>query len=165
MTQDSELKINMNRNIKYLLLLVVVVTIGAGYLLVKSNPENKSTLPPVSERTNPEPDSKNKLYVTKVTTGSSITVDEVGMENDGYVVVYKDNGATIGAEIGRSLLLKKGTHSGITLSLTVAQKDGDVVRIRLVDKSAVSVKDDNGNIIEVQMNVGMAHGHYDMSEY
>jgi len=121
-----------------------------------------SSLPPVSQRTNPEPTNPNRITVSEVAPGSTVIVEEVELEQDGYIVVKKDD--ETGAALGKSTLLSAGRHTGVRIS-TKELADGDVIFIVLQSKAGQLVTDANENSIAVVKNVGMAMGHYDPSEY
>ena len=106
-----------------------------------------SSLPPVSQRTNPEPTNPNRITVSEVAPGSTVIVEEVELEQD-----------------GKSTLLSAGRHTGVRIS-TKELADGDVIFIVLQSKAGQLVTDANENSIAVVKNVGMAMGHYDPSEY
>src|SRR3972149_6069504 len=95
-----------------ILLAVVLVVAGTiGYIFFKGNVLTNMTrqdaLPPVSERVNPEPSGGNSLFVNKVSPGTAVSVEEVALEKDGYVVVIKDT-KDGKVNVGKSELLMAG---------------------------------------------------------
>ena len=140
---------------------------GIGAILLKSNylspkNQNNNTLPPVSERVNPEPTTGYALEVGEVDAGSKLTIASVTLQSDAYVVVLKNNQKS--AVIGKSELLSSGQHSDVLISLTSQVVDGDVVYIKLQNKSGEFVQGDTNVDIEVMKPVGMIMAHYE-NEY
>lgn len=146
-----------------LAIVLVIAGVLIAYLMLSNRssvtPTGESPLPPESERVNPEPTSGNSIFVDEVDPGNSVVVNEVNLSIDGYVLVMKDNeGERV--EVGKSSLLKAGNHQNVVIN-TQALKDGDIIYIVLTDDSQKEILDQNGNIIEVQKNVGMVMSHYE----
>ncbi len=115
-------------------------------------------------RLNPEPQTGYQITVGEVKPGSVVNIDSVGLAVEGYVAVYKDTTAENDQLIGQSELLKAGTHTNISVTLSSAVKDGDVVFIRLQDSNEKDIKTEADTKIEVMKSVGMMMSHYD-NEY
>lgn len=150
--------------VEILVVVLVVVLIGAGaYLFFNSQkatdaPESGlGSLPEVTQRVNPAPTGKNTIYMTSVAPGNSILIDEVSLDVSGYVVISMAGVGNTRSVVGKSKLLDGGHHTRITVNATVS--DGDVITVGLQDVSGQSVKDENGNPVELLFNVGMLSGH------
>jgi hypothetical protein len=164
MTKSTQSQKGIVTYISLAVALVIVIGVFVyAYFFNKSDTTAVPPLPPVTERTNPEPLSVNSIYVESVTPGSKMSVDDVKLAADGYIYIYKDvSGKRI--TIGKSTLLTAGSQSGIAINLTSPVKDGDVIYASLVGKEGTPVKDENGNAIEMLLNVGSLMNHYE-NEY
>lgn len=157
---------NKDGNIALIVVVVVLVAVGIGFVLLQSKTSMStqvSSLPPIEERVNPSPQSGNKVYVSKADPGTKLIVDEAELVADGYIYVYSDM-AGKQTMIGKSQLLTAGVHNNVSITLTSASKDGDVIYVNLVNKDGAKVLDENENAIEMQRNVGIVMSHYE-NEY
>jgi hypothetical protein len=146
-----------------LIVVIFVVAVAAGYFLISgNNPTNFSTLPPVSERINPEPLSADNLYVVSTNSGTDLVAEEVNLSQDGFVVVLADANGEAGSVLGSSELLTAGTHS--TVNVIASRELGDEVVYYVLyhddgdgqfsSTNDTVVVDDAENRIEVQQLVG-----------
>lgn len=151
--------------------IAVLIFLGAAAYLYSQGkfalPVSRTILPtelPVAERINPEPLGPNSLTVGDVPLGKTVFVESIGLAEDGYVVVVSDSGASAGTVIGKSTLLKAGTHTQVAISLNTALTNGFVILVRLQDKNGKDIQGEAGTLIEVQKNIGNSVVYYD-SEY
>ena len=145
-----------------LIIVALVIILSGAFLLNNRNKVNApqsalGSLPPENERVNPQPQSGNFLQVDDVDPGISVIVNQVVMQDGGYIAVQRESsGSRI--TLGKSDLLEAGSHDNITIA-TSALSDGDAVYIVLLNSSGTAVVDENENAIEVLKNVGMLSGH------
>lgn len=157
---------NQKGAIPFIVLSVIVIVVVATLVymrMTESSGTKVASLPPVSERTNPEPTGTSTVYISKVTPGTSLTVEKATLSSDGYIYVYKEVSGKRSV-IGKSSMLTKGDHTNVSIKLTSVTKDGDIVYATVMTKDGAAVKDENGNAIEMLLNVGMMMGHYE-NEY
>ena len=157
--------LRQNGNTKITILVLILVIIGGAFIFRENffSSQKVGDLPPINKRVNPEPQSANKVFVKSVNPGTEVVVDEVEVNEDGYLYVYKDvNGSR--QNVGKSELLSQGSHAMVKI-ITKTLKDGDIIYVSLHSLTGKEVADVNGNAIEVLKNVGLAMGHYDSSEY
>ncbi len=116
------------------------------------------TLPPVSDRTNPIPTSGYALSVGDVNPGNSLVVDLVELSQSASVVVVLDSANP--QTIGKSTLLAAGSHNSVTIALSPAIKDGDVVIVKLMDANGKTIVNASNLPVQVKKNVGKLMTHY-----
>lgn len=82
-----------------------------------------------------KPIQKNRLIMSPQRPGNSVIIDEVGLQNPGYVVIHEDNNGEPGKVLGRSGLLSAGDKQDLVIRVGLAP-----------NKSYVAVlHDDDGN--------------------
>ena len=148
-----------------IVLLFIAIAIVAVVVISKGSFNFGMTPTPTEEpRVNPEPLSNYKVDVEDVKPGKEVTLKSLEIGTSAYVVVIKDDASKNGVVLGKSKLLEKGTYSAMTVALTTAIKDGDVILVKLQDKNGTFITNDQKVTIEVKKNVGMLMMHY-ASEY
>lgn len=149
--------------------LVIVIAVGAlvlgilavVFLLLPKDQAPQSALgelPSEEKRVNPLPLGPNILEVDTVAPGSKLTVSNISLSRDAYIVVKKQQDTGTKEVIGKSRLYKAGQHQDVLVG-TALMVDGDVVYISFQDINDKEIVDENNNPIEVLKNVGMLAGH------
>ena len=160
----------MNKNHKGFSPIIVVVLVGVVVAVIAfiflsggSNglglraPESGlGNLPPANQRTNPAPDSGYSIYVDEVRPGSEVTVNDLVVREDVYVVVQSsdDNRKLLGV----SELVRVGANSNV-LVMTDELVNGQAIYVGLQNVDRRPILDENGNAIEILVNVGSLSGH------
>jgi hypothetical protein len=149
-------------NTAIIVIFVVMIIAIATFLLVREKNSKVvaalPTLPPVSDRTNPTPTSGYAISVGTVNPGNSVTVDSVELAEDATISVVLDSAHP--QTLGKSSILKAGTHTSISIKLSPAIKDGDVIVISLLDANGKAILNADKQKVEVTKNVGHLMTHY-----
>lgn len=157
---------NKNEGIASLLVVVVLVAlVGGGVYLYQ---KGLITLPGVTPtatdepRINPEPTSGFSIAVGEVNPGTEVVIEAVSLSELASVAVIKDGPTQV--TLGKTELLKAGDHTNLTIKLSGRINDGDVIFIRLIDKTGKPIQSEQKVNIEVMKNVGILMSHYE-NEY
>lgn len=144
---------------------VLVAVVGGGVYLYQSGAITIPGITPtatVEPRVNPEPTSGYSVSVAEVKPGNTVVIESVTVSDLSSVAVIKDG--TTQVMLGKTELLKAGTHTDLTIKLSGTINNGDVIYIRLMDKTGKPVQSEQNLNIEVMKNVGMLMSHYE-NEY
>jgi len=147
------------KNKSTIILIIIILLVVGGFFVFNSFLKKNVLKTPTQVEVN---QMNPSLVVPRQAGGTNVFVENVVLENDGYVVIRRDENGKPGAIIGVSDLLPKGVASNILMDINeeivegdslfamIYTDDGDKVFSPDTDIPAV---DNDGNTILVQFDI------------
>lgn len=131
-------------------ILIVVFATRGGY-------RAPSTQQPTVQSPAPPAVLSNSISVSDQAAGQAMTIEAVNLKESGYVVIHEDAKGSPGKVIGNSTALQAGTYNNLSINLTRAAKEGEVLYAMLHSDDGdgtygfpdedFPIKDDQGKVV------------------
>lgn len=142
----------------FILLVFLIATLSIFYVINSTTVKSLTVIPsPSATKTTSTPvreENSIDMGEEALSPGKSITINNVKMLTQGYVVVYKYIEGKGGVFLGKSSVLPIGKNKNVTVDLSEKIVDGDKIALVLFGTDELPIEDEEGNQIQVEKTVG-----------